>query len=52
MWNESFGLTVDDHTASTRINLMEGYGPVDVTEKPEQMPMEMLDRETGEVTKV
>ena len=51
-WSESFGLTVDDHTASTRINLMEGYGLVDVSEKPEQMPMEMLDRETGEVTKV
>jgi hypothetical protein len=51
-WSESFGLTVDDHTTSTRINLTEGYGLVDVIQKPEQMPMEMLDRETGEVTRV
>lgn len=51
-WSESFGMMVDEHTASTQINLMEGYGLVDVTEKPEQMPMEMLNHETGEVTKV
>ena len=44
-----------DHTSSTQINLLEGYEMVD--EKaglgmPEQMPMELIDQETGEVTKV
>ena len=39
----------------TQINLLEGYEMVD--EKaglgmPEQMPMELIDQETGEVTKV
>lgn len=55
-WADSFGLTVKQHTESTQIDLMEGYRIVDVKEKErpemEQMPMEMLDRETGEVTKV
>ena len=54
-WRDSFGLPVMDHTSSTQINLLEGYEMVD--EKaglgmPEQMPMELIDQETGEVTKV
>ena len=54
-WRDSFGLPVMDHMTSTQINLLEGYEMVD--EKaglgmPEQMPMELIDQETGEVTKV
>ena len=53
-WRDSFGLPVPDHTASVQVNLDEGYGTMDVMqgESAEQMPMEMIDQETGEVTKV
>ena len=54
-WNGSFGLTEFDHTASVQVDLNEGFGLMDVTpQKPstEQIPMEMIDQETGEVQKV
>ena len=37
-----------------QIDLTEGYDTVDTTQEisPEQMPMEMIDQDTGEVTKV
>lgn len=53
-WRDSFGLPVADHTASMQVNLDEDYGTMDTMqgESAEQMPMEMIDQETGEVTKV
>jgi len=53
-WRDSFGLPVAEHTASVQINLDEGFGSMDSMDgqAPEQMPMEMIDQETGEVTKV
>ena len=53
-WRDSFGLPVAEHTASTQIDLNEGYGMMDDMkgESAEQMPMEMVDQETGEVCKV
>ncbi|MGN0764171.1 MAG: hypothetical protein ACI4MK_12315 [Aristaeellaceae bacterium] len=53
-WRDSFGLPVAEHTASTQIDLNEGYGMMDAMkgESAEQMPMEMIDQETGEVCKV
>ena len=43
------------HTASTRVDLMEGFDLMENAagaQTPEQMPMEIIDQETGEVTKV
>lgn len=53
-WRDSFGLPVAEHIASTQVNLDEGYAAMDDMqgESPEQMPMELIDQETGEVTKV
>ena len=54
-WRDSFGLPVVDHMASTQINLLEGYEMVDDKAGlglPGQIPMEQIDQETGEVTKV
>ena len=53
-WRDSFGIPVQEHRTSMQINLMDGYDFADVGQKPEsqQMPMEMIDQETGEVTKV
>ena len=54
-WRDSFGIPVAAHTASTQINLMDGYNFADVGPKPEaadQVSMEMIDQETGEVIKV
>ncbi len=52
-WREAFGIPVPAHAASVQINLMDGYDFADVDQKPEaqQMPMEIIDQETGEVTK-
>ncbi len=52
-WRDSFGVPVQEHTASVQVNLMEGYEFAE-TQKPglEQIPMEVIDHETGEVTKV
>ena len=54
-WRDSFGIPVQEHTASTQINLLDGYAYMET--KPEgaestQVPMEIIDQETGEVTKV
>jgi len=53
-WRDSFGIPVVEHAASTQVNLMDGYDFADMANKEaaEQMPMEMIDNETGEVTKV
>ena len=54
-WRDSFGIPVLEHAASTQVNLLEGYSFADVgakPEAPEQVPMEMIDQETGEVMKV
>lgn len=67
-WNETFGVPADAHTASMQVDLTNGFigigsddedEAIDVTNSPEkaeatatQMPMEMIDQETGEVTKV
>ncbi len=52
-WRDSFGESVQDHDASVQINLMDGFDYADVDKKPnaQQMPMEIIDQETGEVTK-
>ena len=54
-WSDSFGMPVLEHTASTRVDLMEGFDLMENaagSQAPEQMPMEIIDQETGEVTKV
>jgi hypothetical protein len=54
-WRDSFGIPVQEHTASTQINLLDGYAYMETTAdnpKAAQMPMEIIDQETGEVTKV
>lgn len=53
-WRDSFGLPVKEHAQSTQINLDEGFNTLDVTQEEtvEQVPMEMIDQDTGEVTKV
>ena len=53
-WLDSFGIPVREHTASTQINLLDGYAYMETRpeESAAQMPMEIIDQETGEVTKV
>lgn len=62
-WRDSFGLPVMDHAASTQVDLMDGYGLLEVSEggmeagempeqKVEQMPMEIIEAEMGEVARV
>ena len=53
-WRDSFGLPVREHTQSMQVNLDEGYEAMEDVQANanEQMPMEMVDQETGEVTKV
>ena len=54
-WRDSFGIPVQEHTASMQINLLDGYAYMETTAdnpKAAQMPMEIIDQETGEVTKV
>lgn len=52
-WRDSFGIPVQEHTASVQINLMDGYDFADVDQKPDaqQMPIEVINQETGEVKK-
>lgn len=52
-WRDSFGIPVMEHMASMQVDLMEGFTFADVS-KPtqEQVPMEIIDQETGEVIKV
>lgn len=53
-WRDSFGLPVREHTQSMQVNLDEGYEAMEDVQANanEQMPMEIVDQETGEVTKV
>lgn len=54
-WRDSFGIPVQEHTASTQINLLDGYAYMETAadnQRAAQMPMEIIDQETGEVTKV
>ena len=67
-WRDSFGIPVQEHTASMQVDLMEGYSFADVAQKSgmpadeqsllespseqEQLPMEIIDQETGEVIKI
>ena len=51
-WRDSFGIPVMEHMASMQVDLMEGYTFADVSKGTEQMPMEIVDQETGEVIKV
>ena len=51
-WRDSFGIPVMEHMASMQVDLMEGYTFADVSKSQEQMPMEIIDQETGEVIKV
>lgn len=52
--DESFGLSVDDHAASVKVDLAEGFDMVGVSQQnqPEQVSMEMIDQETGEVKRI
>ncbi len=57
-WRESFGMPVQEHTASTQVDLMEGFNFAEMGNKPSegqdagQVPVEVIDKETGEVIKV
>ena len=68
-WRDSFGIPVQEHTASMQVDLMEGYTFADIAQRPgsmladgqstqepvpeqEQLPMEIIDQETGEVIKI
>ena len=68
-WRDSFGIPVQEHADSMKIDLMEGFTFADVAQKPgasvidaqllpdgtpeqEQVPMEIIDQETGEVIRV
>ena len=54
-WRDSFGIPVQEHAASTQINLWDGYAYMETgadSQKAAQMPMEIIDQETGEVKKL
>ena len=57
-WRDSFGIPVQEHAASMQVDLMEGFSFADMGTQPsdesetEQLPMEIVDKETGEVIKV
>ena len=58
-WRDSFGIPVQEHDDSMQVDLMEGFNFADMGGKPEaphedqeQLPMEIIDKETGEVIKV
>lgn len=52
-WRDSFGMPVREHEASTQINLLDGYAYMETNSEDEaQMPVEIIDHETGEVKKV
>ncbi len=54
-WRDSFGIPVQEHTASTQIDLLDGYAFMETKSEEKEMaqvPMEMIDQETGEVTKI
>ena len=58
-WRDSFGIPVQEHDDSMQVDLMEGFNFADMSGKPEapqedqeQLSMEIIDKETGEVIKV
>ena len=58
-WRDSFGIPVQEHEDSMQVDLMGGFNFADMSGKPqepeedhEQIPMEIIDKETGEVIKV
>ncbi len=54
-WRDSFGIPVQEHAASTQINLLEGYAFMETDAKAElslPKPEEIIDQETGEVIRV
>lgn len=58
-WRDSFGIPVQEHDDSMQVDLMEGFNFAGMSGKPEapqddqeQLPMEIIDKETGEVIKV
>ena len=58
-WRDSFGIPVQEHDDSMQVDLMEGFNFAGMSGKPEapqddqeQLPMEIMDKETGEVIKV
>ena len=63
-WRESFGVPVREHDSSMQVDLMEGFSFADMgsgpsgepeaekPDQPEQLPMEIIDGDTGEVVKV
>ncbi len=48
-WRDSFGIPVQEHSASTQINLMDGYEFADAGPVPdaEQIPMDMPENDKG-----
>ncbi len=59
-WRDSFGIPVREHDDSMQVDLMEGFHFADLAgktdpapqAKEEQIPMEIIDKETGEVIRV
>ena len=42
-WLDSFGLSVDEHTASTQIDLMDGFVSSDITEPGKNDGPDLID---------
>ena len=51
-WRDSFGLTVEEHTQSSQVDLSEAYGFMDADEKAGEDPITVIDEKTGEVTMI
>ena len=54
-WRDSFGLPVQDHTASVQVDLMEGFSFANVSSKADTSQdeqIEIVDSNTGEVIKL
>ena len=49
-WLETFGMTVDEHTSSTQIDLTEGFISPVITEQPDETPAQPVMNGTTEVT--
>ena len=49
-WLETFGMTVDEHTASTQIDLTEGFITPVITEQPGETPTQPVMNRATEVT--
>ena len=48
-WRDSFGIPVAEHTASTQVDLMDGYDSMNMEGKNESEQIEIIDPKTGEV---